>query len=105
MTDKVIPLHSDVRRGSKVIHPRRFEEVPPPPAWLSERASLLWRRVAKELHERATLTVLDAPDLAMYCTIVADVRSDDPEAKEKWAIADEIAAGLELPPPKRRGSS
>ena len=77
MSTKVIPLSGVTSAGEW--HPPRFERVPPPPRRLNGREKEVWREAAKELHDRAILTVLDTMVLEMYCTEVARVEECEAE--------------------------
>lgn len=44
-----------------------------PPAWLTRRAKVEWKRVAPELQAMGMLTTVDQAALASFCTAVSDV--------------------------------
>jgi P27 family predicted phage terminase small subunit len=73
------------RRIRQEPQPALGENVPEPPAYLSDYARAEWVRLAPELHRLRLLTVADLSTFAVYCASYA-----------KWRMAEEaLAAGAD----------
>jgi hypothetical protein len=109
----VVPLEGWKRLpdGSREFHVARIEKCPSPPKWLTNaRAREVFKTIARELHDRAELTVLHPSCLAPFAMCVShgerlDAAGEHAEAREWWKIADAFADDMLIPRPNRSSPS
>jgi len=95
----VVPTQLKVLRGNPgrrpikpEPQPRIADEIPEPPAHLSDDARLEWLRITPELYRLGLLTVVDTQTLSAYC-----------QAYGRWMVAERAIAIMATKDPLTRG--